>query len=550
MASLQDFVRVIASSGSKSRFITYLRLFWIGIILWCELGTFHFSLVSCNWPDTVSLLQNASLSSTHILLIADPQVLDHNSYPGRPAWLQTVTQYVVDLNLRKSWNAISSRFHPQMAIFLGDMMDNGRSIVDEREYNAYVTRFKTMFKFPKSTPSYFLPGNHDIGLGPSANLTMKSLAYQRFKTHFGALNQNFKVGNYTTFLLIDAPGLVDEFSYAQSNFHDWREVTGGSIEYLLSFIEQRPPGPVILFTHIPLHRTNIELGKCGSLREKSDTIHPGRGAGYENLLPHPISAFILDKLRPSIVFSGDDHDYCDYTHTMSNGRSVREVTVPSISMAMGVRRPGFQLLAVATPQSISEGHNGDNILSAGLITDTLCHLPDQIGIYIYRYAAFGILTVLAILVINYRHDRAPCGSRRSINKRGRSSSRRSFSLSSEFGLANRQDFYTIATDEHRASPTISTRISHNKTVSSASLDSDTNTPDASLPLYIPSERNDVGHEKSRHKRGFISIVFPTSKMRRPKARSGAWLFRSARDFWKVAWPSLFVYVGISCLFWR
>lgn len=62
---------------------------------------------------------------THVLLVADPQVLDHRSYPGRSSWLMILTQFVVDLNIRKSWT-VATRFRPNVVVFLGDMMDNGR----------------------------------------------------------------------------------------------------------------------------------------------------------------------------------------------------------------------------------------------------------------------------------------------------------------------------------------------------------------------------------------------------------------------------------------
>jgi hypothetical protein len=74
--------------------------------------------------------------ATHILLIADPQILDDDSYPGRPQWLKCLTQYIVDFNLRKNWNAVIAKMEPHMVVFLGDMMDNGRSNIDE---SAYVT---------------------------------------------------------------------------------------------------------------------------------------------------------------------------------------------------------------------------------------------------------------------------------------------------------------------------------------------------------------------------------------------------------------------------
>lgn len=39
----------------------------------------------------------------------------------------SLTKYIVDFNLRKSWNAVIAKVNPHMVLFLGDMMDNGRS---------------------------------------------------------------------------------------------------------------------------------------------------------------------------------------------------------------------------------------------------------------------------------------------------------------------------------------------------------------------------------------------------------------------------------------
>jgi len=82
--------------------------------------------------------------------------------------------------------------------------------------------------------------------------------------------------------------------------------------------------------------------------------------------------------------SGDDHDYCELQHQ----GGAREVTVKSFSMAMGVRKPGFQLL------SIPEDEGG----SAGAV-DQLCLLPDQIGIYLEGYLPLVALT-LAVMIVD------------------------------------------------------------------------------------------------------------------------------------------------------
>lgn len=83
-------------------------------------------------------------ATTHVLLIADPQILDGLSYPDRPPWLCALSQVVVDLNLRKSWWAIrkillrhghknGANENSDAVVFLGDMMDNGRLAYDDTE---------------------------------------------------------------------------------------------------------------------------------------------------------------------------------------------------------------------------------------------------------------------------------------------------------------------------------------------------------------------------------------------------------------------------------
>ena len=103
--------------------------------------------------------------------------------------------------------------------------------------------------------------------------------------------------------------------------------------------------------------------------------------------------------------SGDDHDYCEYTHVLAASEqgapseqvSAKEVTVKAFSMAMGVRRPGFQLLslvpAATTPQGVSIGST---------LADAPCLLPDQLQIYLYAYVPLIVLTLLALFVANAR----------------------------------------------------------------------------------------------------------------------------------------------------
>lgn len=66
------------------------------------------------------------------MVVADPQILNQRSYPDRSALLVALSQFIVDLNLRKSWKA-ARRMKPDMVIFLGDMMDGGRDVISNEE---------------------------------------------------------------------------------------------------------------------------------------------------------------------------------------------------------------------------------------------------------------------------------------------------------------------------------------------------------------------------------------------------------------------------------
>ncbi|THH03564.1 hypothetical protein EW146_g10400 [Bondarzewia mesenterica] len=114
---------------SSAHRISLLRSLWLLTVLWCELGVFFRSSLSCTWPDPAP---HSHVSPKHVLIVADPQVLDAHSYPGRNPLLTALSQHIVDLNLRKSWRVAKST-RPDAVIFLGDMMDNGRSPSSAKE---------------------------------------------------------------------------------------------------------------------------------------------------------------------------------------------------------------------------------------------------------------------------------------------------------------------------------------------------------------------------------------------------------------------------------
>ncbi|KAK5120398.1 hypothetical protein LTR85_006337 [Meristemomyces frigidus] len=170
--------------------------------------------------------------------------------------------------------------------------------------------------------------------------------------------------------------------------------------------------PVILLTHVPLYRDPDT--DCGRLRERGRAISVSAGYQYQNVVTRSLSNTIVNRVSTAgeliHVFSGDDHDYCDVTHrynlgqagTASNDggksaptpRSVKEITAKSFSWAMGVRRPGFQLVSLWNPVDAMGKTVGTPLPT---IQTHLCLLSDQLTIFI-DYAMLLGVTLVALLV--------------------------------------------------------------------------------------------------------------------------------------------------------
>ncbi|KAJ7703056.1 hypothetical protein B0H17DRAFT_1157179 [Mycena rosella] len=350
-----------------------------------EYVVFIHSVRKCAWPDS-DIASNVAWPPTHVLLVADPQILDKRSYPDRAPSLTFISQLLVDLNLRKSWRA-ALRTRPDAVVFLE--IFHVRRRVSARAYRVsgqaltrFVKQIREIFStVPKHFPighadsSYFIPGNHDTGLGVSEHFSERAGA--RYKSHFGPLNSHVTISNHSI-VFLDAPSLVDEeFRRTDSgnSYSNWQPVP--------AFSKSGNQDPVVLFTHIPLSRP--DGASCGPNRERG-TIRRGVGFGYQNTLGKPASDFLLENLRPSVVF-----------------RHAREVTVKSLSMAMGIRQPGFQLLSLVPPHSV-QGRSSH--------ADSLCLLPDQLGIYLSTYIPFLVLSLLVLCAANIHRICSPRQAKR------------------------------------------------------------------------------------------------------------------------------------------
>jgi hypothetical protein len=428
----------------------------------------------------LTIVQPSDANPHHVVLIADPQLVDPHTYPGRPWPLSTLTILYTDLYLRRSYRLLRERLDPDSLFFLGDLFDGGREWgrppTAEKKYKKYGNKYwmKEYGRFVKmflrswrdggSTSTAesrgrklvaSLPGNHDLGFATR----ISALVRERFDAYFGPLSRMDVVGNHTFVSLdtvslsaMDQPdpvtgesGAGDGTASSTANSAIWqpaheflengkemrRRAVQREIGQLLDQKDQYyfedgfssfnpnvtpaensrkmsrlndhavPPTssyPTILLTHVPLFRPRDT--DCGPLRERGKAISISAGFQYQNVLTPKISADIVSKLgagEVAQVYSGDDHDYCEIEHNEFTGR-IKEITVKSMSWAMGVRKPGFLAVSLWNPVDLHKPRDAvDNAMPKGTIQNHLCVLPDQLSIFIRYAQLLGVtLVVLAI----------------------------------------------------------------------------------------------------------------------------------------------------------
>ncbi|KUI54727.1 Cell division control protein 1 [Cytospora mali] len=460
-----------------------LVILWVLVLMWGERWIFHTKVESCHWSNWEKW--PSGTTPHHLILVADPQLIDHHSYPGRPWPLSSLTFTITDNYMRRSYKQLQEQLHPDTVFFLGDLFDGGRewstlhgSSEDpswnrrpknevgyakkwKRKYGddywlKEYARFSELFIDPwvqdgsDSGPRQgtrkiitSLPGNHDLGYGSEVKVPVR----ERFEAYFGDVNRVDVIANHT-FVSVDTLSLsarssedraqadlsaiykpAEEFldsvqltkrkavekelrrlrgeTQEPSQAHKVEEALSADVSNIPTLkLEGKVELPTILLTHVPLYRPPGT--QCGPLREHwppadptdplarddRNAISVSKGYQYQNVLNEGDSIDLVSKIgNLAHAFSGDDHDYCELTHD-ENQASVKEITVKSISMAMGVPTPGFVMVSMYNPIDAE----GKPLAGEGNTLQThLCLLPNQLGTYA-RYGGFAFVCAVALAI--------------------------------------------------------------------------------------------------------------------------------------------------------
>ncbi|KAJ4296280.1 hypothetical protein N0V90_006325 [Kalmusia sp. IMI 367209] len=446
-------------------------VWWVAVYLG-ERSAIRNHVDACRWENWEKWESGAN--PHRLVFVADPQLVDPHTYPGRPWLLNDLTVRYTDQYLRRTYSRIQEVLYPDTVFFLGDLFDGGREWSTrtrknpDKQFGRYgddfwmneYRRFGGIFfnhwgdgglegrpGQPRRKLISSLPGNHDLGFAQGVQTSVR----QRFNAYFGDGNRIDIVGNHT-FISIDSVSLS---ALGQPNPQTAKDLWKPTIDFLDNAKNQKKrlvqrelrtqqglhayPGfehkivehdqlakaelphsnedvtdfPTILLTHVPLFR--MPGTPCGPMREKYPPTPVGKGEDplekdernaisvsggyqYQNVLHREITVDIADKVGDiRYAFSGDDHDYCEVLHRAytSGGGGIKEITVKSLSWAMGVRHPGMVMVSMWNPVD-KRGNPLSGDASSTLQTH-LCLMPDQLGIFI-RYAVLFGLTLLILAI--------------------------------------------------------------------------------------------------------------------------------------------------------
>ncbi|KAF2836320.1 hypothetical protein M501DRAFT_939918 [Patellaria atrata CBS 101060] len=474
----RNIVRKTLNNWSFRNFISlpfFLILLWIWALRRGERSVFWNSISECAW-DTWEQWPTDALPH-HLVFVADPQLVDPHTYPGRPWPLSFLTVSYTDQYMRRVYSRLQQELRPDSTVFLGDLFDGGRewstptSESPEARYKKYgeklwhkeYQRFSDIFfkhfndggtapnpGQPARRLLASIPGNHDLGFAAGVQKGVRN----RFNAYFGEGNRVDVIGNHTfvsldsvslSALAVDENALQDIYRPAVDYLDKVKTLKSRAVSrelrmqnghqthtlfkhavidtpklaqdkvYVLKDLDVELP--TVLLSHVPLYRPKGT--PCGPLRERwppsplpkgqreplaedeRNAIAIAAGYQYQNVLTRDISKMITEKVgNIYYAFSGDDHDYCEVVHRgyQSSGGGIREITVKSLSWAMGVRKPGFLMVSLWNP---IDGHgrplqNADGSKDPTLQTH-LCLLPDQLSTFIHYGFILGITLTLLVL---------------------------------------------------------------------------------------------------------------------------------------------------------
>ncbi|GMM30505.1 putative lipid phosphatase [Martiniozyma asiatica (nom. inval.)] len=385
--------------------MTMLLSFWM-VVHYFERVKPYNALKSCTWNNWENW--GSDSDPHHAIVYGDPQIVDDYSYPNYPFLLLAFTKILSDNYLHRNHVMIKKVLDPHSIFFVGDLFDGGREWDDSLWFKEF-ERFNSIFS-PLDGVRQFrqIPGNHDIGFGQGINFEK----YSRFRSYFGNADEVLLLGNHSIVLM-------DSVSLSCDND---KRISYNSQKFLESLQDPHHIAhayPSVLLTHVPLYRLT-EIQTCGSYRESKKPFPVMKGKQYQTVLDYEISQKFINWIKPSLILSGDDHDYCHVRHPFDKYMQLDksdyeisedyipgihyadEITLKSSAMTGGIKRPGIQLMSFWNPENFENEKwktqkKESKTVDAKTVKAELCYLPDPYEA-IRAYSFCLIMSILWLIV--------------------------------------------------------------------------------------------------------------------------------------------------------
>ncbi|XP_076038651.1 metallophosphoesterase isoform X2 [Oratosquilla oratoria] len=300
-----------------SKRVTKLHLAGVFLFLlvlyneWLEYG-----LKAHNWL----IQEEADEEYVRVLIAADPQILSEKSKLSYP--LNIISTWDADRFISKTFHMALEKAHPEVVIFLGDLINDG-SISNDKEFSESVQHFKNLMEIPEYVKKIiYVPGDNDIG--GEINDPVTATKVKRF---YEAFNQDI----HTSYKFID---------FVQVNAMDQHNSPNISMNVYPALGKR---GRIrILLSHIPL-------------------LPISRKTFKEVIVSH----------EPSLIFSGHEHEsfhfigerkdalanefwplYAEGNMWVTENLSdhLHEITVPTCSYRMGKEKYGYGIAIIDITQ--------------------------------------------------------------------------------------------------------------------------------------------------------------------------------------------------------
>ncbi|RWS28536.1 metallophosphoesterase 1-like isoform X1 [Leptotrombidium deliense] len=296
------------------------------LVFWCEVFVFYVTLwKNCKWP----AFDNASIEHAKVMLISDTHLLGER----KGHWFDKLRR---EWQMYISYRAAISMFRPEYVFMLGDILDEGQ-IASDQQFEVYVETFKRIFDVDEDVKRVVVVGNHDIGFHDRV-LYFDPYLRGRFENAFNTSLVDIIQIKGSHFITVNSMALQ----------RDGCHLCNRAIEEIKSFGRQlsscrktatcsRP----ILLMHFPLYRKSDE--NCNEIDSDKSENKKVKFKPTVDCVSAESTKFILEQLKPRLIFTGHTHFGCLVKHT---DEQIEEWTLASFSWR-NIASPSFILARIS-----------------------------------------------------------------------------------------------------------------------------------------------------------------------------------------------------------